>query len=100
MRIFSAPDTSQIRSAWPVRCFAPGRDNAIRFHAELLNQKKAAHGDMSRLGGRGILIFKKHSTGEAKYIMPPCGMSSIFLVFFGKKKKSYERIVRITCKQP
>jgi hypothetical protein len=49
--------------------------------------KKAAHGDMSRLGGGGILIFKKHSTGELKYIIPPCGMSSIFLVFFKKKDK-------------
>ena len=44
--------------------------------------KKAAHGDMSRLGGRGILIFKKHSTGELKHTMPPCGMSSVFFSFF------------------
>jgi hypothetical protein len=49
--------------------------------------KKAAHGDMSRLGGGGILIFKKHSTGELKYIIPPCGMSSIFLIFFKKKRE-------------
>jgi len=50
-------------------------------------KKKAAHGDMSRLGERGILVFKKHSTGEPKYIIPPCGMSSIYLVFFVKKDK-------------
>jgi len=52
--------------------------------------KKAAHGDMSRLGERGILVFKKHSTGKIKYTIPPCGMSSINLVFLKKKKKSYE----------
>jgi hypothetical protein len=49
--------------------------------------KKAAHGDMSRLGGRGILIFKKHSTGELEHTIPPCVMSSIFFSLFLKKEK-------------
>ena len=55
------------------------------YHVRKFVKKKAAHGDMSRLGGRGILIFKKHSTGELEHTIPPCGMSSIFFGFLKKK---------------
>jgi hypothetical protein len=46
----------------------------------IAEMKKAAHGDMSRPMGRGIEIFRSILTGGFPYTIPPCGMSSVFLI--------------------
>ena len=55
---------------------------------ELRRHKKGGSWGYEPPGGRGILIFKKHSTGELNHIIPLCGMSSFFLLFLEKKAKS------------